>query len=85
MIPEVRACSRYPVITAPTGVSTERRSPVGATRESWAAIPLDERRRRTQNARRKHAVQTIVKEWDELSDEDQDLIVDAIFPSGDAA
>ena len=27
MIPEVRACSRYPVITAPTGVSTQRRSP----------------------------------------------------------
>src|SRR6266511_3339479 len=25
---EVRACSRYPVITAPTGVSKQRRSPV---------------------------------------------------------
>src|SRR6266511_2717737 len=28
MIPEVRACSSYPVITAPTGVSKQRRSPV---------------------------------------------------------
>jgi hypothetical protein len=58
---------------------------MGATREMWAVIPPEDRRRRTQNARRKQAVKIVAEQFDELPEEDQDKIIDAIFPSGDAA
>lgn len=48
------------------------------TKELWAEIPPEERKRRTQNASRAQAVKVIVEQWPELSDE-QRATLSAIF------
>jgi hypothetical protein len=55
------------------------------TKEAWAEIPPEERRRRALKARRTSALKIVTERMDELSEDDKDRLIDALFPSGDAA
>jgi hypothetical protein len=53
------------------------------TKEAWAEVPSEERRRRALKGRRSSAVKIVAEHWPELPEEDQDRLLDAMFPSGD--
>ena len=53
------------------------------TKELWAAIPPDERRRRTAPASRAAAVKVIVEQWPELTEAQQQRLRALLRPEGD--
>jgi hypothetical protein len=55
------------------------------TKEAWAKIPPEERRRRALQARRTSALKIITERMGELSEEEKDRIFDALYPDDDAA
>jgi hypothetical protein len=58
-------------------------SAVPMTKQAWAEVPSEERRRRALKGRRSSAVKIVAEHWPELPEEDQDRLLDAMFPSGD--
>lgn len=52
------------------------------SKESWAQIPLEQRKRHTQPASRAHAVKTIVEQWHELTDDQRAAISQAMAKGG---
>jgi 3-methyladenine DNA glycosylase/8-oxoguanine DNA glycosylase len=52
------------------------------TKEAWAEIPPEERRRRALKGRRTSAVKIITRDYAELSEDDKDALYDTLFPEG---